>query len=215
MEWEDVAQDLLIRIWKKYHLYDPSKSQARPSKKLEHWINKVITNRLHHLRRQTYYKHARPCVGGWNAQGQKRCAQNLGGNACGLTPSGKQCAECPVYADWLKNKGAMHNIKASVALEDHAQEVNNRQSTFTDVEEKKLALDEQMKRRLTPWEWNIYKALFVMHLTPMQASAHLRTLAAKRKRSLKPTDVIEYQLVLHEQKRMTEMIVTIVQTEDL
>lgn len=47
LPWEDVHQELLIRIYNKWDKYDPEKAP-----KLENWINTVVTNALYGLIRQ-------------------------------------------------------------------------------------------------------------------------------------------------------------------
>lgn len=214
MEWEDVAQELLVHAWQKYPTYNPSRSRRSPEKALECWLNRIITNQLFNLRRYHLYKHAKPCVGGGNANGQ-RCVYNQGEDRCSYTRSGKQCAQCPAYAKWQKDKAFLHDIKAPVAMENHTQEVHNQQSDFMDIEAKKRIVDDKMRKRLEPWEWNVYKMLYIEHLEPQEASKRLKAMAAKRKRPLKATDPVDYQLVLKAMRDMAEEIVNIIKQEDL
>lgn len=57
IEWDDVAQLLLVRAYNKYHLYNPDKSP------LQHWLNTLISNALKNLLRDTLLKSCRPCLG--------------------------------------------------------------------------------------------------------------------------------------------------------
>lgn len=208
MEWEDVAQLIMIRAWQKWRIFDPAKGP------LENWLNRLITRVIFNLKRDLLNRHARPCVGGWNAQG-KMCVYNLGEDSCGFTRSGKQCVECKVYADWKRSKESLHQIKASVTIENHTQEVNNIQSDFMDIEGAKAIIDAKMRSRLSPWERNVYRLVYVEHLTPVQASVKLKALAARRKRPLEPEDAVEYQEVLHLVKVMKDAMLRIIQNEDL
>jgi hypothetical protein len=212
MDWEDVAQQLLIHTWQKFHTYDPSRETN--SKLLERWTNRLISNYLFNLKRDLQDKHARPCVGGGNANG-KRCAYNGGGNRCEYTTSGIQCAECPAYALWQKNKEPLHNIKASLTLEHHTSEVNNIQSDFLDIKSKKQIVDQRMLERLSQWEGKIYTLLFIEHKTAAETSITLKKVASQRKRPLKPEDAVEYQAILGFQKRAKEMITRMVHEEDI
>lgn len=207
-EWDDVAQEAITRAWQKWHLFNPAKGP------LERWLNRLITRFLFNLRRDLLNRHARPCVGGWNAQG-KMCVYNLGGDACGHTPSGRQCVECKVYADWKRAKEPLHHIKASVTIENHTQEVNNIQSDFMDIEGAKRIIDTKMRARLSPWERNVYRLVYIEHLTPVQASKQLKVMAAKRKRPLGPEDVVDYQSILGLCKQMKAIMIQIIQHEDL
>ena len=200
MEWEDVASHLTVRIWKKWHLYDPAKAKS-----LEHWANRLITNELFNLRRDLLYRHARPCIGGGKSNGRP-CVYNQGGDGCGFTHSKKQCAECPLYKAWQESKAVEHNIRASVALENHAQEVSNIQCDFMDIDGIKDKLDKQMRGELTRWEWRIYAWLFIDHLSPILISERLQAIAKVRKRPLGPDELLGYQSILLARKRFAEMM---------
>lgn len=200
MEWEDVASHLTLRIWNKWSLYDPTKAKS-----LEHWANRVITHALFNLRRDLLYRHARPCIGGGKAGGRP-CTYNQGGDSCSFTKSKKQCVECPLYADWQKSKAVEHNIRASVALENHTQEVSNIQCDFMDIDGIKQRLDEQMKTQLTRWEWRIYAWLFIDHLSPILVSERLQEVVKTRKRPLGQDELIGYQSVLSQRKRFEAMM---------
>ncbi len=138
MEFADVSQELVLRLFKKYHTFNPERGS------LEHWANRVITNALLNLRRDVTGRFSRPCVGGGKAAG-KSCTYNTGGDTCSYTKSGKQCAECPLYADWAKGRQHQFNIKSTVALDNHAQEVSNQQQDFLDIEGIQATLHRRMR----------------------------------------------------------------------
>lgn len=52
MEWQDIAQEVKMRLWAKFKLYDPSKSGFRT------WANKVMRNCITDLLRTANYKKA-------------------------------------------------------------------------------------------------------------------------------------------------------------
>ena len=190
MPWEDVSQILLVRIFNKGELYEPSKAP-----KLEHWVNRVITHALLNLRRDCLLRYSRPCIGGGKANGQM-CSYNQGGESCGYTKSGTQCDECPVYAEWAKKRQHLLHLKSNVALENHAQEVSNMQGDFCDAGRIKEQLDAAILKELTRWEGRIYRAPFQRHMTPSEVVDWLQEEAAKRKRPLGPNEPSSYGTIL-------------------
>lgn len=143
MDFEDVSQILRIHIYKKWHLYDAEKP-------LGPWINRIISNQIKNLIRNNYGNYARPCL---------RCAAAEGSELC--TIYGKQCNDCPLYANWEKSKKRAHDAKLPVSLEDHHQEVHSMPSDTVDVEKIANRLHKKMQSILKPIEWSVYKYLYV------------------------------------------------------
>jgi hypothetical protein len=208
MEWNEVSNILLEHIWAKWSLYDPVKAKS-----LEHWANRVITNRLFNLRRDLIGRYSRPCIGGGKASGQ-HCVYNSGGTGCSFTASKKQCSECPLYAEWQKTREPQFNIKNNVALEYHAQEVSNIQGDFSDVDGIKKKLDAAMHEELTTWEWHIYKALYIDHLSPTETSEHLQLIVKTWKRAPRANEVAGYQSVLQHKRQLEGMMREWLRRED-
>lgn len=159
--WEDVTQTLMLHIFVKYDTFNPKRG------KFQHWVNRVISHQWSNILRKNLYKHSRPCIqmGG--------CAYNLGEDACGFTASGKQCKECPIYARWHNRKINQFNIVQSLPLENHVQEANNIQSDFLDIETAKRIIDEKIKGKLKPFEYQVYEMLFIKNMTEEQVGAAL------------------------------------------
>lgn len=200
LPWEDISQTLLLRIFTKWHLYDPAKAP-----KLEHWVNTVITHALANLVRDQWSRFSKPCSGGGKANG-KPCTFNQGGDSCGYTKSGLQCVECPLYAEWTLRRQHIFHLKSNVALENHAQEVSNIQDDFSDINEVKNQLDTAMLKELSRWEGKIYRALFQKHLTPIQTCEWLLKEASKRKRPLGSHEPTSYTAVLTLQREFKGMM---------
>ena len=199
--FEDFRQDLLVHFWQKYEdKYDPEKAP------LENWINSVISNQTKNALRNHLYKHAKPCG---------PCSYNQGGDACGYTPNGKQCAACPIFAKWQKRKEAQHNIKATLSLDapSHAQEVSNIQSDFTDYDAAMKRIHEVMLTQLTPFERRLYRLLIIRHVPPAEASEKLKKVMKRKK--LKEGEGVGYQALLQMLKTFRSMIVLVIQQEDL
>jgi len=152
--FEDVSQMVIIRIFKKYHLFEPEKGE------FSHWVNKVISSAIKNILRDNYLKYNRPCLG---------CAKNLGGDTCSYTPSGKQCEECPLYVRWKKSKEQHFNVKQSLSLENHAQEAESKVGDFTNISDAKEKIDEKIKKKLKPIEFKLYTLLYVENLSEREA----------------------------------------------
>ena len=200
MPWEDVRQDITLRILEKWHLYDPNKAL-----KMEHWVNTLISNALINLKRDTFGRFSKPCCGGGKANG-KTCVFNQGGDSCGYTKSGLQCDECPLYAEWVTKRQHIFNIKSSVSLEHHAQEVSNMQGDFSNIDDIKNQLDIAMLGELSRWEGKIYRALFQKHFTPIQTCEWLFKEASKRKRPLGSHEPTSYTAILTLQREFKGMM---------
>ena len=145
--WEDCRQEILTRAWFKYDLFDPAKGE------LSHWLSPLIINSLRNLYRDHHAIYSRPCIRG--------CPWNLGNDNCEKTSTGKQCAECPAFKEWQERKLDHFNVKQTLPLENHEQEVNSIQGDFVDYDGAKSVIDREMKVRLTKQEWKIYKMLYI------------------------------------------------------
>jgi len=200
--WDEVRQDLLTRVWKKWGTYQPSRAP-----KLENWVNRIITNEFHNLRRDLYLRYAKPCIGGGKTNG-KSCFYNLGGNTCGApwVKSKVQCEECPLYAEWVRERQPQFNIQSNVSLENHSQEVSNIQRDFTDIHAIEQDLHAKMLKELTQWERLTYKLLFVKHLTPSETAKQLERAAQTRKRPLKHDEGCDYNYVIVQQRIFKAMM---------
>lgn len=147
IEWEDVSQILMIRIWNKFHLFSAEKGP------FENWANRLISNALTNLIRDNFSKYSRPCIAG--------CVYNTGSNDCSFTASGKQCSECPLYKRWTRKKQQQFNVATSVSLEDHYNETNNIICDSANIETSKHIIDDRLKEVLSEREWKVYTLLFI------------------------------------------------------
>lgn len=156
--FEDVSQMVIIRIFKKYHLFNPEKGE------FSHWVNKVISSAIKNILRDNYLKYNRPCLG---------CAKNMGGDTCSYTSNGKQCDECPLYAKWKRSKEQHFNVKQSLPLENHVQEAESKIGDFTNILEAKNIIDDKIKKKLKPIEYKLYKLLYIDNLSERDAGAKM------------------------------------------
>tara|TARA_Y100000310_G_scaffold340465_1_gene436349 strand:- start:3211 stop:3897 length:687 start_codon:yes stop_codon:yes gene_type:complete len=152
MDFDDVSQILRIHIYKKWKMYDPAKP-------LGPWVNRIISNQIKNLIRNNYGNFTRPCL---------KCAAAEGTEHCVIYET--QCSACPLYAHWEKTKKRAHDAKLPLALENHSKEVHSIPSDFFDVEHAAKKLHSKMEELLKANEWQIYKLLYVEHLTEKQVA---------------------------------------------
>jgi RNA polymerase sigma factor (sigma-70 family) len=174
MEWEDIASELLTRLYQQFHLYDTT----RP---LDRWANTVITHAIMNLLRDKIYKVARPCISG-QAPGFSTgssygaaCTFCRADNGCEWTrkfgsKSGIQDSSCRFFAAWEKKKKAKFSIATPLSIENHVNESHSMPDDFIDIEAAKKVLDDNIKRRLTKEEYRIYVLLYIKHLSLDEAA---------------------------------------------
>jgi len=165
LDFEDVAQILRIHIYRKWGLYD----QNRP---LGPWINRVISSQIKNLIRNHYSNFSRPCL---------RCDAAESDELCVIFA--RQCAECPLYKQWLTTKKNAYDTKLPVPLENHVQEVFSRTEDSIDIERSAANLHLKMEEILKPVEWRIYKALYVEHKSEEEAAQMMGYRTSEKNRS--------------------------------
>ena len=195
MDFEDASQIILLRVFVKYHLYNPEKGE------FTHWLNRLITSAIKNIWRDNLTKFSRPCI--------LQCRFNLGNNSCGYTPSGKQCEECPLYRKWKERKEDHFNVKQNLPLENHAQEVNNIQQDSIDIQGAKDKIDIAMKRKLKPFEWNLYSLLYIENKSPEEVGKILKYKPCKN------SSIPGYQQIKKFQKKVVILAKEIIEDENL
>lgn len=195
LPWEDVVQILLIRLFTKYHLYDPKKSE------FTHWCNTVITNAIKNVLRNNLTKWSRPCILG--------CTYNLGEEFCGYTKSGKQCEECPLYAEWKRKKYNHFAIQQAFTLEAHIQEVDNIQNDFLDIEDRKKIIDKKIQAKLNAHEYKIYEMLYIKNMTEKEVGTLLNY------KVLENSDIPGYQIISKAKKKFVAAAKQVIEEENL
>lgn len=147
MDYEDVAQIIRFHISKKWKMW----KQDRP---LEPWIARITVNQIKNLLRNNYSNYVRPCLG---------CKFSMGNEppACSITPSGRQCGECPLYRKWEKTKKAAYDVKLSVSIENHSESIQGMKDLNFDVLSSANRLHEEMKHRLAPKQYRVYSRLYI------------------------------------------------------
>lgn len=147
MDYDDVAQIIRFHIFKKWSMW----KQDRP---LEPWIARITSNQIKNLLRNNYSNYVRPCLS---------CKHSHGNDppACSLTPSGKQCSECPLYRRWEKTKKQAYDVKLAVSIENHSSSVQSMQDVNFDIDVSTQRLHEEMKHRLAPKQYKVYSRLYI------------------------------------------------------
>lgn len=176
IDFDDVQQIIRIHIYNKWDKWD----QEKP---LEPWLNKIITHQMRNVLRNKYYRYARPCLG---MSGGKACVYNEGGDLCGLTPSGKQCSECVLFAKWEKRKRWSHEAHIPVSLSNHENTIeaateNNYMFCSTEMADN---LHAKMKDSLPEQQYKIYEMLYVKNMDDdevAQILGYIKKLDKKRK----------------------------------
>lgn len=154
-DFDDVKSEIATHIWKKWHLYDPS----RP---LAHWVATIVKHKLTNLLRDIYLSTSSPC---------SKCPCNLGENVCSVF--GVQDVTCPLYKKWYNTKRHIHQARLPLALADHEDEVSSMPDSNVDIERAAESLHKKMKTVLTDSEWAIYYRLFVLHKSEEETALEL------------------------------------------
>jgi len=166
MDFEDVSQILRFHIFKKWHLYDPTKN-------LKPWVRTIISNQIKNLIRNNYTNFIKPCA---------KCEAAREETGCEIY--GKQSSDCPLFKNWEKNKKGGYQAKMPTSLENHSQEVYHL-STHNqfDLERSSKNLHKKMQEILKPHEWKIYKYLYIDHLDELQVARKMGYKTSEKNRS--------------------------------
>jgi hypothetical protein len=145
MDFQDVSQIILIHIWKKWDLYDPSQP-------LKPWVNRIITNQIKNLVRNNYTNYSRPCL---------RCDAAVGEDGCKIYK--EQCEACPLFAHWKKHKQPATFVKLPLSIENHSNEVHEMKDNAPYSVAAELKLHAVMKKILKPIEFQVYQGMYIEH----------------------------------------------------
>lgn len=175
LDFDDVKQDILIHIERKIReeKFDSKKVIGDPSTGFARWLQGVISSQISNHRRDYLYRWSRPCI--WRPEQPRGCPFNSGDDKCSQTPSGKQCSECPIYAEWEKSgKINHHAIKQALPIENHIQEVHSVIEDFTDIAAAKKIIDEKVMEKLNAYERRIYRMILIKGISEEQVGKQLK-----------------------------------------
>jgi RNA polymerase sigma factor (sigma-70 family) len=194
VSFEDLRQIITIHAFVKYHTFDPQRGPFL------NWINRVITHQIRNVLRNNFTIYSRPCIQG--------CPFNTGGDGCSKTTHGKQGPECLIYRIWEKKKLSHHNVKQTLPLETHIKEIDSQPGDFIDIESRKKVIDSEMKKRLNPKDYKIYKALYIDNKSEKEVGGSLGLKKVGRMWS-------GYQRILQAKKVIVATAKCIIEEEDL
>lgn len=193
LDFEDVEQIIRFHIWVKWSLWD----QTQP---LEPWLNRTITRQIINLLRNLYGGFSRPCL---------KCAASQGGDLCAIYKT--QCAECPLYAKWVRGKKQAHDVKIPLPLENHLQEVESISSDFINYDAAAEIIHARIKLKLTKVQFKVYQMLYIDNLSEDEIA---RQMDYKKNEDLKRR-VIRYKQIENYKKKFVDLARRIIQEEDL
>ena len=165
MDFDDVSQIIRVHIFKKWHLYDQSKSLAP-------WINTLISNQIKNLIRNNYGNYCRPCL---------KCAAAESESLCYIY--GTQNSSCPLFAQWEKTKKAAYLTKLPSPLESVEHETENMELQEFDFDTILKRLNKQLKKKLKVNEWIVYENLYLKNKTEQEVGKILGYKTSEKNRS--------------------------------
>ena len=165
MDFYDVSQIIRVHIFKKWHLYDQSKSLAP-------WINTLISNQIKNLIRNNYGNYCRPCL---------KCAAAESESLCYIY--GTQNSSCPLFAQWEKTKKAAYLTKLPSPLESVEHETENMELQEFDFDTILKRLNKQLKKKLKVNEWIVYENLYLKNKTEQEVAKILGYKTSEKNRS--------------------------------
>lgn len=195
MDYEDVAQIIRFHISKKWHMW----KQDRP---LEPWISRITSNQIKNLLRNNYSNYVRPCL---------NCKYNQGNEppACSVTPSGKQCGECPLYQKWERTKKSAYDVKLSVSIESHMSAVSDMHDGNFDILLSANKLHEEMKLYLAPKQYKVYSRLYIDGVDEEKVAAEMGYKTTEKGKKA------GYKQIKNFKKLFKQVALKILQNEDI
>lgn len=155
LDYDDVAQIIRFHIYVKWALYD----NRLP---LRNWLSTVIANQTRNIIRNVYVNNAPVC---------HRCPANQGNELCAIF--GQQGNACFLFRNWKAKKGEAFNVNLPVSLDHHMSEAEKTEDNSIDIDATADKLHKKMQTILGPTEWEIYKLLFIEHLSEEEASKRM------------------------------------------
>lgn len=197
LDYDDVCQIIRLHIVEKWDMWD----QERPFKP---WANTVISNQIKNQIRNHYGNFAKPCL---------KCPHNAGDadNHCFLTKSGKQCAECPLYAKWEKRKKRAYDVKLPVSLSEVAPRNKSGPLDSFDYDTASKKLHQKVMNKIKNKKQKyIYYLLYIEHKSEEEVAKEMGFKADTSKRKS-----VRYKQIKNLQKRFKNMAKEILEEEDI
>lgn len=187
LDFDDISQIIYAHINKKWHLWDHNRPLAP-------WVSTIASNQISNLIKTHYSNFSRPCL---------HCPAYEGDNLCSIYEV--QCVKCPLYDYWIKNRKAAYDVKITLPIDTHVNEVENHRSDSVDIEKASDDMHYEIKKLLKPVEWSIYKCIYMEHKSEKETATYLgyktsgesreagyRTIAAAKKKIIQLATKIAY-----------------------
>ena len=168
IDYDDVCQIIRFHIYKKWHLWDQTRS-------FKPWASMIISNQIKNLIRNNYSSFAKPCL---------RCPHNMGATSCDWTESNEQDESCPLFSKWRKKKERAFNIKLPLALEEGVGTATTSLRDFVDYKEASKKLHRLVMEQLNDKHKKIYFQLYVENIDENEVAERFgfKADAVKRKK---------------------------------
>jgi hypothetical protein len=165
VDFDDVKLMITHHIYSKWHLFDQKRS-------LEAWVTTITNNQFINILRNYYTNYTKPC---------NKCPLAVDNNGC--KEFGEQSSACSIYAHWAKYKSHACNIKLPLSIESHINEANLIQDNSFDMDESIRKVNEKLKIKLKPFEYRVYKYLYIDNLSDEEAAEKLGYKTSEKNRS--------------------------------
>ena len=163
-DFDDVKSEIITHIWKKWHLFDPTRA-------LGGWVATITKHQFSNILRNVYLSTSSPC---------SQCPCSRDDNKCSLF--GVQSVECALYAKWSKTKKSAHEARLPVSLEHHMDEIINKPDCQSDLEPAIDGMHAKIKEGLTVKEWEIYRRKFISNMGSEEIADELKFKTSERGR---------------------------------
>lgn len=193
MDYDDVKQLIFLHIFKKWHMYDPSKP-------IGPWANRIITNQIRNLLRNNYKNFARPCL---------HCPHNAGGEDCLITKSRTQDESCALYSKWAQKKKQGYNMKLPVSLEGHVHELEPNDKEYTDLERLMGKVNERMRERLSERYYSAYLMMCVKSCSDEEVAQFMGYKSSEKNRKA------GYKQIKNLKETFRQHVIDILKSEDI
>jgi RNA polymerase sigma factor (sigma-70 family) len=188
IDFEDVSQIIRIHIFKKWHLFDESK-------KIEPWLNAIISNQIKNLIRNNYGNYSKPC---------NKCGAAKGNDGCEIYSI--QCSGCPLYARWEKTKRHGFNLRKCQSIEENIDRVHAQEEYSSILEKNIEKLNELLPSILKENEHKFYKLYFVDRCSDNEIALKMKfkTCEINRKPGYKQMQNIKKSIIKKIKKALQE-----------
>jgi DNA-directed RNA polymerase specialized sigma24 family protein len=193
VDYDDIKQIIMTHIYKKWHMWDQTKA-------IEPWLSRVVSNQFKNLLRNHYGNYARPCL---------KCPHNMGGTSCEKTSSSMQDTSCGDYADWAKRKKSAYDIKLAVTIENHSNEVQQRQDENIDIAEATEKISRELQPQLTTKQYVAFRMLFIENHSEETVANYLGYKTTEKRRSA------GYKQIKNLKKIFQDKVRNILQNKDI